>query len=145
MKSKPQMDPALSELLDHVIKGEVDEAARCLTQNPELATAASEVGATRENAIDFFYTPIDHYLYALDTALHMAAAAFRRPMAELLIAHGANWQARNRHGAQPLHYAADTNHWDPASQVETVDSPISHPSGICALAKRVAWALSSGT
>src|SRR5262245_61668342 len=31
----------------------------------------------------------------------MAAAAFRRPPAELLVAHGADWRATNRRGAQP--------------------------------------------
>ena len=51
----------------------------------------------------------------------MAAAAFRRPVAELLVAHGADCHARNRRGAQPLHYAADANHWDPAAQAETIE------------------------
>ena len=73
-------------------------------------------GATREDASAFFFTEIAHYLYAGDTALHMAAAAFRRPVAELLVAHGADCRARNRRGAEPLHYAADANHWDPAAQ-----------------------------
>ena len=34
---------------------------------------------------------------------------------------------------------------NPVAQVLTVDNPISHPSGICALPNRVACALSSGT
>ena len=25
-----------------------------------------------------------------------------------------------RRGAEPLHYAADANHWDPAAQAETI-------------------------
>jgi ankyrin repeat protein len=50
----------------------------------------------------------------------MAAAAFRRPVAELLVARGANSRARNRRGAEPLHYAADANHWDPTAQAETI-------------------------
>jgi ankyrin repeat protein len=51
----------------------------------------------------------------------MAAAAFRRPVAELLIAKGADSRAKNRRGAEPLHYAADTNHWDPVAQAETIE------------------------
>lgn len=117
--AKPQAE--FLEFVGLIVGGQVDEASRRLTDNPALATASAEVGATRENAIDYFFTPIDHYLYALDTALHMAAAAFRRPMAELLIAQGADCHAKNRHGAQPLHYAADTNHWDPAAQLETIE------------------------
>src|SRR5437773_11053137 len=51
----------------------------------------------------------------------MAAAAFRRPMAELLIGHGAHCRARNRRGAEPLHYAADANRWEPTAQAETIE------------------------
>src|SRR5437773_5823549 len=50
----------------------------------------------------------------------MAAAAFRRPVAERLIAYGADCRARNRRGAEPLHYAADANRWDPTAQAETI-------------------------
>src|SRR5437016_14281472 len=98
-----------------VVDGDVDTVSRRLAATPALATAASGAGATRQGSSNFFFANIAHYLYAGDTALHMAAAAFRRPIAELLIAHGADWRARNRRGAQPLHYAADANHWDPAS------------------------------
>lgn len=67
------------------------------------------------------YADIAHYLYAGDTALHMAAAAFRRRVAKLLIEHGAHCRAKNRRGAEPLHYAADANRWDPAAQAETIE------------------------
>jgi hypothetical protein len=36
------------------------------------------------------------------------------------MAHGADCRARNRRGAEPLHYAADANHWEPAAQAETI-------------------------
>jgi hypothetical protein len=64
-------------------------------------------------------------LYAGDTALHMAAAAFRRGVAQLLVAHGADCRAKNRRGAEPLHYAADANRWDPAAQGETIEYLVS--------------------
>ncbi|HEV3146027.1 MAG TPA: ankyrin repeat domain-containing protein [Gemmataceae bacterium] len=82
---------------------------------------AAPVGATRQEATTFFFTGIRHYMYAGDTALHMAAAAFCRPMAELLVSHGADCRARNRQGAEPLHYAADANHWDPEAQADVIE------------------------
>lgn len=51
----------------------------------------------------------------------MAAAAFRRPIAELVIAKGADCRAKNRRGAEPLHYAADANHWSPMAQAEVIE------------------------
>lgn len=112
--------PAFLDFVRLVVNGETGEVSRRLAASPTLATERAEVGAVRENAPDFFFTEISHYLYAGDTALHMAAAAFRRPVAELLVAHGADCRARNRRGAQPLHYAADANHWEPAAQAETI-------------------------
>src|SRR6185436_5781861 len=34
---------------------------------------------------------------------------------------GADCRARNRRGAEPLHYAADANRWKPASQRDTIE------------------------
>lgn len=104
-----------------VVDGDIDEVSRRLAGNPALATMPSAVGATRQQASAFFFTDIAHYLYAGDTALHMAAAAWRRQVAELLIAHGADCRAPNRRGAEPLHYAADTNRWDPTAQAELIE------------------------
>src|SRR3954465_15462268 len=95
-----------------VVAGDIDEVSARLARSAAMATMAADVGATRQDAPDFFFVSIGHYLYAGDTALHMAAAAFRRRIAELLIEHGADCRAKNRRGAEPLHYAADTNHWD---------------------------------
>lgn len=108
-----------------VVDGDLDQLSRRLAASPALATMSADVGATRLGASSFFFTDIAHYLYAGDTALHMAAAAFRRPVAELLIAYGADWRSRNRRGAQPLHYAADANRWNPAAQAETIEYLIS--------------------
>jgi len=104
-----------------VVNGDIDEVSRRLAASPFLATVPAEVGAARKGAPDFFFAEIAHYLYAGDTALHMAAAAFRRPVAELLIAHGAHCRARNRRGAEPLHYAADANRWEPTAQAEMIE------------------------
>jgi hypothetical protein len=109
------------EFVRAVVDGEINDVSRRLAANPALAAAGADVGAVRENAPDFFFTGIAHYLYAGDTALHMAAAAFQRPIAELLVAHGADCHAKNRRGAEPLHYAADANRWEPAAQAETIE------------------------
>jgi hypothetical protein len=113
--------PGFRDFVRHVVNGEIDEVSRLVADNPTLATARAEAGASRHTAPEFFFGEIAHYLYAGDTALHMAAAAFRRPMAMLLVAHGADCHAKNRRGAQPLHYAADANHWEPAAQAETIE------------------------
>jgi hypothetical protein len=104
-----------------VVDGEMESVAHRLSANPALATMAAPVGATRREATTFFFKKIRHYLYGGDTALHMAAAAFCRPMAELLITHGADRRAKNRRGAEPLHYAADANRWEPQAQVEVIE------------------------
>jgi hypothetical protein len=103
-----------------VVEGDIDRVSRVLADTSTLATMAAGVGATRQQAGTFFFTDIAHYLYAGDTALHMAAAAFRCRVAEVLVAHGADCRAKNRRGAEPLHYAADANRWDPMPQAETL-------------------------
>jgi len=109
------------DFIHAVVKGDTADISPRLTDSPALATTSSGIGATRQEAATFFFTDIAHYLYAGDTALHMAAAAFRRGIAELLVAHGADCRARNRRGAEPLHYAADANRWDPTPQAETIE------------------------
>jgi hypothetical protein len=104
-----QVESTFLDFVRLVIHGDIAEVSRRLAANPELARMASDGGATRQDAASYFFDDIKHYLYAGDTALHMAAAAFRQPVAELLIAHGADCRARNRRGAEPLHYAADAN------------------------------------
>jgi hypothetical protein len=113
-----------SEFVDFirlVVRRDVRQVTRRLRDCPELATMASPVGATRQAAEDFFFKEISHYLYAGDTALHLAAAAFSRPIAELLVSGGADCRARNRRGAEPLHYAADANRFEPDAQAEVID------------------------
>jgi ankyrin repeat protein len=112
--------PIFLDFVRVVVDGDIDEVSRRLARSPALAITSSDVGATREQSSTFFFADIAHYFYAGDTALHMAAAAFRRRLAELLVAHGADCRAKNRRGAEPLHYAADANRWDPTAQAETI-------------------------
>lgn len=113
------------EFIRLVVDGNVERVTRCLTASPALAAMPSRVGASRQESSTFFFAEIAHYLYAGDTALHMAAAAFRRDVAALLVGHGADCRAKNRRGAEPLHYAADANRWDPTAQAETIEYLIS--------------------
>jgi ankyrin repeat protein len=103
-----------------IATGDDEQVSRRLATHPALATIACDAGATRQESSTFFVAEIAHYLYEGDTALHMAAAAFRRSVAELLVAHGADVHAKNRRGAEPLHYAADANRWDPVAQADTI-------------------------
>jgi ankyrin repeat protein len=114
------MSAAVLDFIRLIVRGDIDDVARCLARDPALASVASDQGATRERAAEFFFADIAHYLYAGDTPLHMAAAGFRRAIAELLVANGADCRARNRRGAEPLHYAADANRREPAAQAETI-------------------------
>jgi len=103
-----------------VIAGSARDVRRRLAADPRLSAHQAKEGATRAGARQFFFSTIRQYLYAGDTALHMAAAAYRRDIAELLVARGADVHARNRLKLQPLHLAATTNHWNPAAQAETI-------------------------
>lgn len=117
------MPNARSPFLDFVrliVNGEVHEVSRWLQKDASFAVMSSDTGATARDSSTYFFAEIAHYLYRGDTALHMAAAAFSRPIAEVLAANGADCRARNRRGAEPLHYASDTNHWDPEAQSETI-------------------------
>ena len=117
----PAAKPTFLDFIRLVVNGEIGEVSRCLSANPSFAAVPYEVGASRQASTNYFFSEIAHYLYAGDTALHMAAAAFRRPLAELLVAHGADCRAKNRRGAEPLHYAADANRWNPTAQAETTE------------------------
>ena len=100
------------------------EARRMFELTPGLATVPLQVGASRQDPGPYFLIPIGHYVYAGDTALHVAAAAHDRELAESLVAQGAVVRARNRRGAEPLHYAADgrpdTDDWESSSQSEVI-------------------------
>jgi hypothetical protein len=121
MRKTPPRDLEFVDFARLIATGPAADVARILTSTPDLATTAAEIGATRQRAADFFLVDIRHYVYGGDTALHIAAAAFRRPIAELLIRHGADVGAQNRRGAQPLHYASDSNHPNPAAQAATIE------------------------
>ena len=96
-------------------------ALRLIGDSPALVHARCVVGATRTGVESYFFEPIAHHMYAGDSALHMAAAGFRPDISQALIDKGADLSAKNRRGAEPLHYAADANAWNPGAQAATID------------------------
>src|SRR2546421_8119427 len=115
---------ALMTLMRSIVAGEAKAVARSLAASPALASSSLLEGATRLSTQDYFVDEIAHYLYAGDTPLHAAAAAHRKTIVHELVSMGADVRARNRRGAEPLHYAADgtpgSAHWDPKAQRDTV-------------------------
>lgn len=110
-------------LVAAIVARDKGEVARLLDATPGLTTATAQVRATRGTPEPYF-DEIHHYLYGGDTALHLAAAAHEPQIVQTLLAHGAAVGARNRRGAQPLHYAADgtpgTPPWNPSSRAVVV-------------------------
>lgn len=111
---------AFLEFIRLVIDCNVDEASRRLCVTPGLAKMALPAGMTGS-----FLTKISHHMYGGDTALHMAAATFSRPVAELLASYQADIRAKNRRGAEPLHYASDGNRIEPSIQAGVIEYLIS--------------------
>jgi ankyrin repeat protein len=120
----PDDDGALLALFGAITSRDSRDIARRLDSSPDLVSRPIRIGASRRGPDGYFLVPIRHYVYAGDTALHVAAAAHQRETAELLVGKGADVRARNRRGAEPLHYAADgsagAEYWDPVAQSEVV-------------------------
>jgi Ankyrin repeats (many copies) len=116
-------DSALMVLARSIIADDAAGALRLLAASPLLARACFEEGATRQTAQDYL-DEIGRYVYAGDTALHVAAGAYRTDVVQKLIAMGADVHARNRRGAEPLHAAAvgmpGSQAWNPSAQAATI-------------------------
>ena len=100
-------DGALLALFHAIAAHDAPDIARRLDASRDLAICPIGTGASRQDAQTYFLAAIHHYVYTGDTALHIAAAAYQRELAESLVTRGADVRARNRRGAEPLHYAAD--------------------------------------
>ena len=117
-------DDALLALFRAIASRDDREVARRLDQSHDVAIRPIHIGATRDYAKTYFLASIHHYVYSGDTALHISAAAHQRRLAESLVMKGAGVRARNRRGAEPLHYAADggpaANGWDAVAQSDVI-------------------------
>ena len=81
--------------------------------------------AERCIAEERYESEIAHWIYAGDSALHVAAAGYRVEIAGMLLASGADvGLAGNRRRSQPLHYASDgfldSPSWGAARQVAMI-------------------------
>jgi ankyrin repeat protein len=112
------------DLLRAIGAGDLDRVSAMLEASPSLASATVETGATRREAATYYLDRINHYVYAGDTALHVAAAAHQPDLVRALLEIDADVGARNRRGAQPLHYAADgapgSEAWRPQAQAAVI-------------------------
>lgn len=114
----------LRALMEAIASGDAHGAERLLDAAPTLARVSESAGATRRASREFFLERAGHYVYAGDTALHLAAAAHDPEIVDLVLRFGADVRARNRRGAEPLHYAADgapgRERWDPEGQSRVI-------------------------
>jgi ankyrin repeat protein len=102
-----RQEQALQTLLRAIASRDRHTTSRLLAHSPSLARMAMSVGTTHQDESTYYFEQIRHYAYAGDTPLHIAAAGYQRDIGEELVSRGANVGARNRRGAEPLHYAAD--------------------------------------
>jgi hypothetical protein len=117
-------DLALRELVTAIAAHDSAALDRLIAASPYLATAAFSAGATRAQAKANFVEAVARYIYAGDTALHFAAAAYEADMVRKLIAARADVRARNRRGDEPLHSASagqpGSPNWNPEAQAATI-------------------------
>jgi ankyrin repeat protein len=117
-------DRSLRDLLAAIVAGDENLVSRLLAAAPGLATDSFQTGATRQSAKQNYLAEIGRYLWKGDTALHIAATAYRTEMVRRLVNASANVQAKNRLGDAPLHSAAvgqpGAHWWNPAAQAATV-------------------------
>ena len=117
-------DSELRELVAAIVARDSATVDGLIAGAPELARAAFSAGATRVDAKSNFVEAVGRSIYAGDTALHFAAAAYEAEMVRKLLVAGADVRARNRRKDDPLHAAACGNpgspFWNPAAQAATI-------------------------
>jgi hypothetical protein len=91
----------------------------------QLLAADAALATRRIETPKLYDSGIFHWIYAGDTALHLAAAGYRVEIVRLLLAVGAEPNAvANHRRSSPLHYAADGfitgPAWDAKRQVATL-------------------------
>lgn len=139
-KAKATSDDEQRELRELFVAIAARETARItqmLEASPGLALRAATVGATRHDPKRYFFAAIGHYAYSGDTALHLAAASHAPAVVQKLLSTGARVGARNRRGAEPLHYAADggpeSPAWDPRGQAAVIAALVAAGANVNAL------------
>lgn len=132
------MSDRFQSLLVAILDNDRARVKELLNQDATLA---------RTPAADARYeSRIAHWVYAEDTALHVAAAGHRVEMVKMLLAASADvGAAKNHRRSQPLHYAADGcldgPSWDAKRQVATLRLLVEAGAGIHAQDKNGATPL----
>ena len=107
-----------------IVNGDSEKIAQMLASTPALAKACFQTGASRDIEKPYFIAQVGRYIYAGDTVLHFAAAAYQVQIVKQLIGAGADVHARNRFGYNALHAAAagspGSAWWNPARQSDTI-------------------------
>ena len=108
----------MNKLIAAILDDDARAAGRLLQAEPALATRLMQ-------RPKLYQSGTFHWIYAGDTALHLAAAGYRVEIARLLLASGADPNAAANHRrSSPLHYAADGfitgPAWNAERQVETI-------------------------
>jgi len=109
---------SLARLLNVIVEDDRASVKRLLAADESLS-------ARRIETPKLYRSKIFHWIYAGDTALHLAAAGYRTEIIRLLLAAGAEPNAAfNHRRGRPLHYAADGRpggpDWYEQSQLKTI-------------------------
>jgi ankyrin repeat protein len=105
-------------MLPAILEDDRSGVKKLLKADHRLATCLIDVARRYESKIV-------HWIYARDTALHLAAAGYRVELVRLLLAAGADPNStKNHRKSSPLHYAADGcingPDWNAKRQVQTI-------------------------
>ena len=108
----------MTKLLAAIVNDDAPAVRAMLKADPGVATSLIPKPK-------LYRSKIFHWIYAGDTALHLAAAGYRTEVVRLLLGAGADVDAAHNHRkSTPLHYAADGfitgPVWDERRQVATV-------------------------
>src|SRR5438128_1792620 len=91
--------------MDNLLRAIVDDDR---ARAKDLLKADRGLATRRIDEARLYESPIAHWIYVGDTALHLAAAGYRVEIARLLLTAGADPSAATNHRQSgPLHYAAD--------------------------------------
>jgi hypothetical protein len=108
---------AFAALFEAIVADDRSQTKQLLKKEPALATELVKKPRLERQ--------IPHWIYAKDTALHVAAAGYRVEIAKLLLDAGADPNsALNHRRSGPLHYAADgyiiSKLWNEKNQIAMI-------------------------